>query len=250
MKITITFSALLATDLLVVEANWPLRADNVDDIPADFDCAMRQAAYAHGKELLPRMGKFESLYYALDLNDPTCPPTEMAPNPDNDLVFDANGDVVVDTSGMSIPAGSVFVAPEGGVDKKMAKSMTGLEAMGTEQRPFATIQFGLDVCSERSDCSAVVLRGGTHYLTDTIMVKPKHSHTTMMAYPGEAPVVSGGILLKDVDFKPYGQTNNSWQVDVRSQLFLSEFGRVVVLVLVLVLVLVDFQHVIASLFWF
>ena len=30
------------------------------------------------QQLIPRMGSFESLYYALDLNDPSCP-TEMTP---------------------------------------------------------------------------------------------------------------------------------------------------------------------------
>ena len=47
--------------------------------PASFDCAMRQAAYEYGKHNLPRKGAFESLYYALNLNDPSCPPTEFNP---------------------------------------------------------------------------------------------------------------------------------------------------------------------------
>ena len=86
-------------------SKWPLRAkkEELDAIPADFDCAMRQAAYARGKEILPRAGSFESLYYALDLNDPACPPTEMK----------ADGPVPK-RAPMHVPAGSVFVAPSGG----------------------------------------------------------------------------------------------------------------------------------------
>ena len=38
--------------------------------PASFDWVMRQLAYEYGQQLLPRMGKFESLYYALGLNEP------------------------------------------------------------------------------------------------------------------------------------------------------------------------------------
>ena len=39
--------------------------------------SLSKAAYAFGKQLVPAQGKFESLFYALDLNDPTCK-TEMA----------------------------------------------------------------------------------------------------------------------------------------------------------------------------
>ena len=90
----------------VSASKWPLRApaEYADAIPADFDCAMRQAAYSFGKELLPRLGAFEPLYYALDLNDPACPPTEVkadAPMPRQ--------------APNAVPAGSVFVAPSGGV---------------------------------------------------------------------------------------------------------------------------------------
>lgn len=190
--------AAVATALAIgaATASWPLRApqDQVDAIPSDFDCAMRQAAYAFGKSLIPRQGSFESLYYALDLNDPACPPTAL----------EADGEIPA-TETLVVPEGSVFVAPAGGKDG---------DAYGAEQLPFASIQYGLDACSERVECSAVVLRGGTHYLKETIVVKPRHSHTVMMAYPGESPVVSGGIALKNVDFKPYGKpVNDSWVID-------------------------------------
>ena len=42
------------------------------DGPASFDCAMRKLAYTFGRQQIPRMGEFESLYYALDLNSPDC----------------------------------------------------------------------------------------------------------------------------------------------------------------------------------
>ena len=161
-------------------------------IPSDFDCALRQAAYTYGKQLLPRMGAFETLYYALNLNDPACPPAAM----------EADGEPVPVQAAEPVPAGAVFVAPQGGVDDDGARHH-GAAAAGSEARPFATIQFALDACSDRgAACSAVVLRGGTHFLKETIVVTPRHSHTRLMAYPGEAPVVSGGTPLTNLQWKP------------------------------------------------
>ena len=44
---------------------WPLPTN----VSPEFDCGMRKAAFAYGKKLIPRQGEFESLYYALDLNN-------------------------------------------------------------------------------------------------------------------------------------------------------------------------------------
>lgn len=41
----------------------------INDVPASFDCAMRKLAYSFGQQALPRFGNFESLFYALGLND-------------------------------------------------------------------------------------------------------------------------------------------------------------------------------------
>jgi hypothetical protein len=199
VKVYLTAFATLAAVSVTSAAKWPLRApqEQLDAIPADFDCALRQAAYSHGKSLLPRMGNFESLYYALDLNDPNCPPTAV----------EADGEIP-EQDFVEIPAGSVFVAPD--IDLNEQKE-------GTEDKPFVSIQYALDTCSERSTCSAVVLRGGTHYLKETIVITPKHSNTQLLAYPGEAPTISGGIKLKNLDWKKYDPsptpTNNSWIVE-------------------------------------
>ena len=55
---------------------------------------------------------------------------------------------------------------------------------GSEQQPFASVQFGLDACADRDECSAVVLRDGTHYLSETIIMTDRHSHMTVMSNPG------------------------------------------------------------------
>eukprot|EP00729_Bicosta_minor_P003417 gene3417-31687_t len=67
--------AVLTSCVVAVSAKWPhprQGQEHVDNVPASFDCAMRKTAYAYGKQLVPSQGKFESLYYALDLNDPSC----------------------------------------------------------------------------------------------------------------------------------------------------------------------------------
>jgi hypothetical protein len=149
------------------------------------------------------MGAFDTLYYALNLNDPACPPTAM----------EADREVAVQAV-EPVPAGAVFVAPAGGVG---AGADSAGALAGSEAYPFATIQFALDACSDRDDCSAVVLRGGTHFLKETIVVTPRHSHTRLMAYPGEAPVVSGGTPLTNLQWKPYGTPkpppNSTWMVE-------------------------------------
>ena len=80
-------------------APWPL-PENVSEA---FDCDMRKAAYAYGKKLVPRMGSFESLYYALDLNNESCkvplpPPSSGERSRQRAPTF---------------PRGTVFVSPSG-----------------------------------------------------------------------------------------------------------------------------------------
>ena len=82
-------------------APWPLP----ENVSQAFDCAVRKAAYAYGKKLVPRMGSFESLYYALDLNNESCkvplpPPSSGAGSSSKAPTF---------------PTGTVFVSPSGDV---------------------------------------------------------------------------------------------------------------------------------------
>ena len=80
-------------------APWPL-PENVS--PA-FDCDMRKAAYAYGKKLIPRMGGFEALYYALELNNESCRVPLPPPS---------KGRAVRPIT-PTFPRGTVFVSPSG-----------------------------------------------------------------------------------------------------------------------------------------
>merc|ERR1719334_504532 len=69
------YAVLAFTSL--VQARWPVKRSLdgdkiIEAIPASFDCAVRKLAYEYGKHLMPRLGSFESLWYALDLNSKDC----------------------------------------------------------------------------------------------------------------------------------------------------------------------------------
>lgn len=187
---------LLLVIVPLVSAKWPLRgpSPHVDGVPASFDCGMRKLAYTYGKKLLPRMGAFESLYYALDLNSADC---------HTDLKSDAHVD---DVPQPELPTDAIFVSPDG--DDLAA---------GTISAPIRSVQLAVDVAAS-SNKKNVVLRDGTHYLPDTLYLEAKHSGLTIMGHPGEKVEVSGGTKLK-VAWKAYNVTGstNIWVTDVKGQ---------------------------------
>ena len=67
--------------------------------------------------------------------------------------------------------------------------------LGSVKSPFKTIQYAIDFVVENKK-PTVVLRGGDHFLEETIQIHPKHSGLSLLAYPGETPIISGGIPLK------------------------------------------------------
>ena len=124
---------------------------------------MRKLAYTYGKQLVPRMGSFESLYYALDLNDPTCPPTAM--NASSSAAAASDG-------ARPLPAGAkLYVDPTAGSDKNV----------GAMASPLLTIQAALDKAAAMEPTPAVVLRHGTHYIKETLLLTPSHLGTRTRA---------------------------------------------------------------------
>eukprot|EP00041_Stephanoeca_diplocostata_P031470 m.980369 g.980369 ORF g.980369 m.980369 type:complete len:903 (-) comp23965_c1_seq3:323-3031(-) len=193
----IMLKAIVLTSALAgaLASKWPLRAKHADDVPASFDCEMRKLAYKYGKQQIPRMGEFESLYYALDLNSDDCNVT-MEANHGNDKHQ-------IKATVESVPSDAIFVHPDG-----------SNEATGTLRDPLRCIQLALDKASQNvGGGRTVVLRGGTHYVGKTILLGPQHSNIAVRAYPGEDPVMSGGTKIS-VDWKPYNVTPavNQWVV--------------------------------------
>ena len=155
--------------------------------------AVRKLAYQFGQKLLPRKGKFESLYYALDLNDPC-----------NGEDFNMAEPVAyIEPSKASPNADAIYVSPTGDDS-----------AAGTEAAPLKTIQAGFDKAAAAKSTS-LVLRGGTYYLTSAVNVNSKHSGIAVTAYNDEEPVISGGKKLT-TEWKPYDVSNGtaSWTTKV------------------------------------
>ena len=192
---------MLTMGILALAAQWPLNPEpgsaQPQGVPASFDCAMRKAAYAYGKKLQPRQGAFDSLYYALDLNDPNCKGSLSAPPS-------------AEHRPKAVPADAIYVSPAGTPDGA---------ADGSMKRPFHSIQMAADLAAARKSYM-VVLRGGTFYLKETIRLTAHHSHVHLMAFPGEVPIISGGVELKSLEWKAHNTSgaNNIWVAEVAGQI--------------------------------
>jgi len=156
-----------------------------DGVPASFDCAMRKLAYAYGKQLLPRQGRFDSLHSALSLDAPECS-TAMIARQEGEQRWNNN-----------LPANALFVDPEVGVD----------DNDGTQEMPLKSIHTAVNKAPRGG---TVVLRGGSYFLDSTLQIGAAHSGLTIQAYPGETPVVSGGKKLQ-VAWEPY-DVGSHWEV--------------------------------------
>jgi len=76
---------------------------------------------------------------------------------------------------------------------------------GTEDKPFATLKRARDAVRELKERVKkqiiIFVRGGTYYLLEPLVFKPEDSGAdgrpvTYAAYPGERPVISGGVKIK------------------------------------------------------
>ena len=75
-------------------------------------------------------------------------------------------------------------------------SPTGNDASaGTLAKPFATLAHARDIARARPAAGPVriLLRGGTYYLPEPLVLTPEDSDTEFAAYPGEKPVISAGV---------------------------------------------------------
>jgi hypothetical protein len=92
----------------------------------------------------------------------------------------------------------------------------GLPAAEDNDGPFATLSRARDAIRSRKAAEGldtpitVVVRGGTYYLDDTVVFGPEDSGTrecpiNYAAYPGETPVLSGGMVLEGEWSKAEGE---------------------------------------------
>ena len=79
-------------------------------------------------------------------------------------------------------------------------SRRGASVCTVRQNGCFTARLGCDSAAAASPTPAVVLRGGTHYIEETLLVTPEHSGLHLIGYPGESSVVSGGVELKGLEW--------------------------------------------------
>jgi hypothetical protein len=151
-------------------------------IPEKFiDCAVRRAAFAFAQHLQPARNNSD-VFDALQLGaycgtpPPRAPAARAAP------------------AGLPAAARSFYCDAAAGSDA----------AAGTEAAPFATVERGVAACRGGGGGGAgaappgclVVLRGGApFFLRAPLALDGRDSGLTIAAYPGEAPVLSGGAPL-------------------------------------------------------
>ena len=163
-------------------------------IPPSFDCAVRRFAYEYGKQTLPRRGEFRTLFDALQLQ--ACNMTAPATH---------------DT--WTAPT---FPTPSTGTTI-FADAAHGSDANpGTLSRPVATLARAVALVRAAAPAKighggTVLLRAGTYYLRDTIVLTPADSGLTIQNYNGEHAIVSGGVPLTELTAQSAADPGAAWR---------------------------------------
>ena len=104
----------------------------------------------------------------------------------------------------------LLVGPSSALAGSYFVSVKGNDAdPGTLERPFATLQRAQRAARQAKGREPVTiyLRGGTHYVSDTLILTAEDSGTpsapvVYQAYRNEQAVISGGVRLKDLKWRP------------------------------------------------
>lgn len=156
-------------------------------VPRSHDCAIREAAWRYGKTLLPSRGTFRSLHDALQLHacaghpspkwhDSWWPPADALPTTHTVLTVDPAA---------ASSSDSTFNTLHGAV--LASRRMRSKDLRG-EVAPLT-----------------IALRGGTHYLRQTLKLSPADSGLRIRAYPSETAVLSGGVPLDSMQWRRSSQ---------------------------------------------
>jgi hypothetical protein len=189
---------------------------------ATFDCAMRKYAYEFGQQLIPRQGDFPALYWALNLNGSDAVHCNVTPPTAAAAAARSNSQKQATTTKATIPMASSSIVKsveDLPADAVFVCALSGNDAaVGSVDAPLRS----LPAATERALGTAsrmVVLRGtANHFLQEQLVLTPRHSNLTIVSYPGENAVVSGGVELK-VSWAPFKTTggSNIYVADVSGQ---------------------------------
>ena len=169
----------------------PLKSDDEPHFspPLEYDCPLKELALAHSLGLLANSSRHRRsatwptiVYDSLQLG-PLCrvpPPVErpappMMPPPD-------------------LPPDAVYVSTSG-------HDSTG---DGSVASPFASLRRAVLQTRITAGSRTVVARGGHYFLNETLTLEAADSGLSIVAHPGEEPVLHGGVALAGLDWAPAG----------------------------------------------
>jgi hypothetical protein len=170
------------------------------------DCAMRNLTYEYALALLPARAPlvtvFDALRLSIDCNvtRPVGVPRPVAPfyAVPSGGVREADSFVVLRT--LPLPS------DESGLGSWYVDAAHGSDANAcTITSPCATIAHALALSRAAGGGGSIVLRGSAPFvLTSPVVLGAGDSGLSISAYPGEAPLISGGVPLDDISWTRIG----------------------------------------------
>eukprot|EP00656_Telonema_subtile_P008208 TRINITY_DN13842_c0_g1_i3.p1 TRINITY_DN13842_c0_g1~~TRINITY_DN13842_c0_g1_i3.p1 ORF type:complete len:426 (-),score=74.82 TRINITY_DN13842_c0_g1_i3:52-1329(-) len=157
------------TDLarLRQEYHWPSGEEAIGGADPDQTCTVSKLAYQYGLHLQPHRAPFRELFDALELHT---------------------------KCGLPIPEDGELAAPSRplGIEAVHVDAAIGDDLHdGSEGHALKTVAAALEMTRARGSKS-IVLRGGVHYLNETMQLGTQDSGLSIVNYPGEVPWLSGG----------------------------------------------------------
>lgn len=167
-----------------------------DGVDPAFECAWRKLAFEYAQTLRPLTApQLAVVHDGLQLTT-LCnvsfggalpAPEPAAPRPDV-------------AARLAAAATTLYVDPVGGND----------DNPGTQGAPLKTVAAGVARARGAPQPAAVLLRAtGVHRLTETLTLGAADSGLTIAAFPGEAPVVSGGAVITPANWAPYNVSSSA-----------------------------------------
>ena len=156
-------------------------------VPASFDCAWRELALEYATRI--REDSRDKVFDALQLKT-LCNASDLdRSSSKSDKVFPP-----------SLPT------PEEGTNIFVDWSAGSDENPGTQDKPKKTIQAAVQASRQATKPVAILLRNGTHYLSDTIHLGADDSGLKIQNFNGEEAWISGGLALTNLKWKVYNLT--------------------------------------------
>lgn len=186
-------------------------------VDAPFDCAMRNLSWAYANHLLPSRSPLLDVFDALRLSiDCDMPRPSALAAPKVSFPFYTAPSMRAGSGAPSVfrtlplPPSAFFVDAKHGSDT----------SAGSQAAPFKSIDRALRATRGSGVLNIVLRGGGVFYLSAPLVLGAFDSGLVISAFPGEAPVVSGGAALEGLDWVSVGPSSNSqvsatvWSADL------------------------------------